>query len=418
MENLEVAAPEISPVKRKKGKGVLIAIIVVLVAALGVGAWFGYDWWSDSRTYDQAIALLAEKNYDEALKLFKELGDFEDSAQKAAELTKQQADYDAVRALLEQEKLGEAQEAIATLGDYRDCSQLRQYLEARLGVRGSKKADVYAAAAEKLEALGTVEDSKEIAARYYLKAAYLAVDDSLDPQPYLDKLTEEQRKEFEEHFHDEQVLEGWEEALEARYKMEFAEQTYTFDYTEKLELLEPLTEYECRDQKLEDLVQEYYEAVDGQRWNLYDGYVMNWLKQYELDLTRSEILTEMHEKYDFLKDNEELCHWYVGWDAYYEACVAIEGSLSKWSEDLEAVEYNGKTFLEYTKDVPYRFKLYLTIYYYDEDGELISTQESGPIPMIGTMAVMYPMNIPKGMSSWDVSYKFSGFEEPSNETAQ
>lgn len=404
---------EEEPKKKKKGRGVLIAVLaVVLAAVLGVGGWFGITYWRNTGAYDRAVSCVADKAYDQALEQFKSLGSFKDSAQQVQELTRQQIAYDDARELLDQKKLTEAKTAFSDLGDYRDCEAMVQYVDARLAQRNAKKPKEYVAAAELFKALGDVADSRDQVGQCYLKAAYAAVDSGKDPQQYLDMMTDDQKKQFEDSFDDDKVLAGWEEALAVRYEMESDTEEYSWDYSEEMKLLKPLLEYECKEQEIEDLLQEYYDVVQEQKWNLTkEGYVRDWVTQYELELERTRILTQMNEEFDFLEDNEELCDYYVGWEEYFEASIAIEKSLRAWYDELEYQQGNGRTYVEYTKNVPYSFTLYLKFYYYDENGELISTQESGPIPMMGSMSIQYPMNIPKGTCSWDMEYDFSGIQD-------
>ena len=451
------------PKKKKKGKGVLIAIIVVvLVAALGVGAWFGYNWWTDSQTYDQAIALLAEKNYDEALKLFKELGDFEDSAQKVAELTKQQADYDAAKKLLEEEKFEEAQKGFAALKDYRDSMQYTKYAEAKGAFASAEKEEDFAAAAALFEALGEFQDSKALVSKSYLEAAFAAVEagEAGNAEQYLEKMTEEDQKLFEEAYHDEEVLEGWEKALQARYDMEIAvvgetaeetedaEQNQTmegtggvqadeeveateeteaaeeetteeaeeaeevgYDFVAELELLEPLTELACKDKNLEELLNDYYEAVEAQQENLDDdGFVIDWVAFYEQELVRSQILDEMNEEYDFLEENEELNEWYVGMTEYFEACYAIESSLTTWGQAVEIQEEDGKSYVDYTNDTEFDFTVSVCFVYYDADGEVISEEYQMGALKTGEKLRFY-LEVPKDMDSWNLGFAFEEYQE-------
>lgn len=453
--------------KKKKGKGVLITVIVVvLVAALGVGAWFGYNWWTDSQTYKQANALLAERNYDEALKLYIQLGDFEDSAQKAAELTKQQMDYDAALKLLEEEKFSEAQKGFAALKDYRDSVQYAKYAEAQNAFAEAEEEAEYVAAAELFEALGEFQDSKTMVSKCYLEAAHAAVEagNAEDADKYLEKMTEEDQKLFEEAYHDAEVLEGWEKALQARYDMEKAveeaaaeeeqaaeetetaeaaeeteqteetaeeteateetetveeqeeaEEAVVFDLTAELELLKPLTELVCKDKNLEKLLAEYVEAVEMQQNNLSNAEGVDWVAFYEQELARSKILDELNEKYDFLKDNEELSEYYLGMVEYYEACVAIEGSLTQWSKDAQIQEEEGKSFVDYTNDTEYDFTLTVCFIYFDADGKLISEEY-----LMGSLKasekLRFYLEIPEGADSWNLDFVFEDYRELEPET--
>lgn len=69
--------------------------------------------------YERAIALMDEGNYEEAITVFTELGDYEDSTIKLEEC-KNSLDYNKAVVLLAEEKFGEALTIFLSLGDYRD----------------------------------------------------------------------------------------------------------------------------------------------------------------------------------------------------------------------------------------------------------------------------------------------------------
>ena len=82
----ETPAEAVPTAPKKKGKGVVIAVIAaVLVVALAVGGFFGFRYMTDLQTYEQACALMEAGNHEEALKLFEGIS-VKDSADKVLQL--------------------------------------------------------------------------------------------------------------------------------------------------------------------------------------------------------------------------------------------------------------------------------------------------------------------------------------------
>lgn len=413
-----VAEPVQKPKKKKKGKGVLITVIVVLlVAALGVGGWFGYNWWQDSKDYEEAVSLLEKKEYDKALEQFKGLEDFKDSADQAKKLEGWQTDYDAAKKLMDEGKFSDAQKAFAALEDYRDSKELAQYAEAKAAFAAAEDGEAYVAAAELFAAMGEYEDCAAMVSKCYLEAAYKAVEagDEDAVEAYLEKMSEEDRTTFEDSYHDEEVLAGWEEALQARYEMEMTDD-YAWDFSEELEILEQYAQMTCKDKALEELLKNYIELVEEQQDNLdEDGSIIDWLVFYELELERSELLNQMNDEYDFLEDNDELYDWYIDMEEYFEQCVEIERSMSVWYEEVEIQEDDRGYYVEYTNDTDYDFTLNMGFFYYDDQGELITEDHQMGSLRSGETLRFY-MEIPENMDTWNAGFYYTEYQELDMET--
>lgn len=405
-ESVEEPAEE--PVQKKKGKGAVIAVVAaVLICALGVGGWFGVRALLTAKNYEKAVALAGQEQYDEAKALFEELGDYEDSAARLEELNRQQKAYDEARALMEQKKLTEAKEAFAALGQYRDCPELQQYIDAKIAFRSAKKAKDYAAVAEQFQALGQVEDSQDMVVQCYMEAALAAVEEDKNPDKYLEKLTQEQVEQFEAQFKDEEILAGWEQALQARFEMEPREDDIQrYDFDEELEILKPLVKLPCRDQDLKDLLDRYYEAVELQQYNLTaNDNIDDYTLHYEMELERSLILNEMFDSYGFLKDNDELYEKYMDKEEHFQMFMEIEKSLDEWSMGGGQVKQrNGRKVLEYTNDTGYDFSMDLAVIYFDEKGGFLGQEEYECDVEDGQTIVFY-LTYPKGTKGLAVATK-------------
>lgn len=89
--------------------GVLTAVLLLTFTAC------------DSRDYNEAVNLFQSGRYDEALTIFQELGDYQDSPQRVL-----QCKYSIARDYFKQGKFNEAEAIFGELADYEDS---REYLE-------------------------------------------------------------------------------------------------------------------------------------------------------------------------------------------------------------------------------------------------------------------------------------------------
>jgi len=133
----------------------LITIIVLVASAI-----------TNSNTYKDALALMAQENYAEAITLFESLEDYKDAPgmlEQAQYLREQQLldqDYDAALKLVEAKEYAAAIDAFEQLGSHRDSRQqlekARELLQ--LQQEEAQRAETYAAAAEMLK---SGDDEKE-----------------------------------------------------------------------------------------------------------------------------------------------------------------------------------------------------------------------------------------------------------------
>lgn len=152
-------------IKHKKNYAPFVAVLLVILAVIGLIALKVVPAKLNEKNYAQAQALEAEKNYGEAASVYAELGDYEDSVEKA-KLCK----YNNALVLEKAGKFAEAKTVFEALGDYKDSAAKVTsctYNEA-LAVLDSGKYDD---AAKIFEALGDYLDSKtKIAECTYKKA--------------------------------------------------------------------------------------------------------------------------------------------------------------------------------------------------------------------------------------------------------
>ena len=103
--------------KERKNKRLTVAFVLVVLIACVVG-WFVVTQVIPNNKYQRAVALRESGQYDEAIAVFAELGDYSDAAQQLSETKYQQA-----LALREAGQYDDAIAAFAELGDYSDAAQ-------------------------------------------------------------------------------------------------------------------------------------------------------------------------------------------------------------------------------------------------------------------------------------------------------
>ena len=131
------------------------------------------------RTYTEAARLLSRKRYDEAAEMFDSLGDFADSAEKAAQCREAslRQRYDEARAVMEAGEYDRAASLFEALGGYADSAEkAAQCREAALDLRyqaaeALRAEGSWIQAEEQFTALGDYRDSAEKAAE--CRAAFL-----------------------------------------------------------------------------------------------------------------------------------------------------------------------------------------------------------------------------------------------------
>lgn len=111
----ETEAPK--KLKHKKSFAPIIAVVVVLLAIIGLVAFKVVPAKLNESNYAKADALFNEKNYEQAAILYEKLGDYEDSEDKYL-----LARYNQAGALEAEKKYDEAKVIYISLGNYEDCA--------------------------------------------------------------------------------------------------------------------------------------------------------------------------------------------------------------------------------------------------------------------------------------------------------
>lgn len=122
-EELPEAPVPVKPKKtRKKLWAILIPIlVVVLLAAAAGGVYF-----MARSTYAQAVACVEAKQYEQAIALFEKFSFYGDSKEQVAELNRLQKAYDEAAALAQANNYVSAIGVLSQLGDYRDSKELME----------------------------------------------------------------------------------------------------------------------------------------------------------------------------------------------------------------------------------------------------------------------------------------------------
>ncbi len=152
-EKVDATEESTAVVKHKKSYGPFVAIILVILAVIGLIAAKVVPAKLNASNYEKASTLATEKKYAEAAEVFAELGDYEDAEEKTLECR-----YNNACALEAEKKYSEAKAIFVGLGDYKDSSAKKNsciYNEALLILDAGK----FDEAAEIFESLEGYADS-------------------------------------------------------------------------------------------------------------------------------------------------------------------------------------------------------------------------------------------------------------------
>ncbi len=155
---VEESAKEVTDKKEKKKKshkGVLCLILVIVLAGLFAGYKYGPEFINKTK-YDNAVSLAHSGKYADAITVFKDLGDYSDSKEKATE-----CEYNYALELEKTGKFGEARIVFENLENYGDSSTRAQacaYSEAKHALENKN----FKTASKLFIDLGDYGDSKEM----------------------------------------------------------------------------------------------------------------------------------------------------------------------------------------------------------------------------------------------------------------
>ncbi len=213
-------AAAVKPKKAKGHKGLILAILVLVLAGLFAGYKYGPNLINGYK-YDKAVDLAESGNYPEAITAFKALGDYADSKEMATECeynyalkleeagefaeaklifvsldiyadskTRAQAcAYSEAKEALENKKFKQASKLFKELNDYGDSKEMVKECSYRQAISLMEEKD-YKSAIEILTTIRKYSDSKD----KILEAKYMYVTDNFDKKnkttvKYLNELT-------------------------------------------------------------------------------------------------------------------------------------------------------------------------------------------------------------------------------------
>ena len=425
----------VAPKAKKKGKktGLIVAIILVLALLIGGGVgiflYTQHVYEENMAAYDAAELLLKKGDYDGALKGFRELGDFEDAADRVDELEELQEDYDEALELLDEGKYEEAYEAFADLDDYRDSETLKEYeivyrqaLDTMNGTSHGAPVEFsverYIEAAEQFAALGDYADSAELVSECYLQfsLSMLEFGDYEQALAYQDQMNPADvaalQEAYAEACDDGAFLLDLKEAMVTWYDAD----GYYSRADELLVAWDMMTVYEdanFSDPALEDRLADFQYALQVMYNALEDEDTVSvWSEYYLGEYFVFALADQMYEEYGMFADDPVNLDRFVGVSEIYYAYSTLEYSFECWIGDGVS-SYpmdDGYYYAAYTNDTGYSFDLYATIYFYDAYDNLLEVSDEMTI-YVARGATVYIPTIPTTVSddawsSWDIFWDF------------
>lgn len=405
------APAEPAPKKKKKKTGLIVAIVLVLVLAIGggVGFWLYSQYQANVAAYDEAVTLLEDGKYDDALAAFQALGDFQDAAEQADKLEELQEDYDAAKKLLEKHEFDEAVEAFTELGDYRDSANyvsceityqkalyIKSFADARdasglsealgdeyedtgleLG-EDEATAILYAEAFEVFEGLETYSDAANQASECCREIAMILLtaeyyDEALS---LCDRMNEADAAAVQEEYRnscaDGQFLEVIAEAFVLWYDDEGL-LTFEEEIAYAYELVKPYIKQHFDSAVLKGYLSDFTDALDVMKSACSEGGVDDWVTYYEGMAEMYAIADKLYMEFGVFADNADQMEDFVGYTEVMATYPIIEKSLTDWYDELSMVSYDdeGNCYVPYTNDTGFAFVLTVYEQFYDDYDNLI-----------------------------------------------
>ena len=377
-----VYADYMAPKPKKKSKaGLVIALVLVFVLLIGGGV-VGFLAFTGIRAeaYLAAEDLLEQGDYDGALEAFRELGNFDDAAQRAEELEELQEEYDEALELLEDGDYDEAYEAFCDLGDYKDAAE-----------RASESC--LNAALELLE-----QDDYEAA------------------QALKKHMNEADAAAFVEAFNNASVDGRFIRDLAAAM-VTWYDDAGSYGYAEELEIAwDMMSVYEGADfidPNLADRLADFQYALSVMYNALEDeDSVGVWSEYYLGEYFLYTLADQMYEGYGMFTGDQENIDRFIGGNDIFLAYSDLEYSFENWWEttaDTFQMD-DGYYYTSYTNDTDYAFDLYATIYFFDYYDNLLETGEEMTIYVAKGATIYIPL-IPVTISdsewnSWNIYWDF------------
>lgn len=421
-------APMTPAPRKKKKTGLIVALVVIVVlllAAGGMGLYLYNQYQENLAAYGEADALLDSRDYDGALDAFLALGDFEDAADRAAQLTQLQEDYDDAAALLAENKFDEAAEAFNALKDYRDSET---YVSSEIGYQkavyivtcakdgstdaldlvleegtayeeGTEARLQLNYAAEAFAALGDYKDSATLASECWLNIALLELeqgnyDAALSCAEKLTQADAEKLNEaYTESCADAQFLIDIVDAFVAWYD-EYDDCTFAEELENAAAIVAPYTEQPFADAALEQILWDFAECLD----TMYsavdsDGDVADWVTYYQGMAQLYALADELYLGYGVFADSSYLTDCFVGYTDVVAPYPYIEADLMNWwntNPDASPMD-DGHYYAVYTNNSGYNYTLFVTVYFFGPDGTLLEVGEEFSIHVNNGETIHIPL---------------------------
>lgn len=400
------APAEPAPKKKKKKTGLIVAIVLILVLAIGGGAAFYLysQHQANVAAYDEAVALLEDGKYDDALAAFQALGDFQDAAKQAAELEELQEDYDAAKKLLEEHEFEEAAEAFTELGDYRDSAnyvaneityQKALYIKSFADARDASGRDkvsgndyqstglnlgddeavalLYAEAFDLFVGMGNYADAENLASECCREVAMIL----LNAKYYDNVLTmctdmneadaAAVKKAYEDICADGKFLKDIAEAYVLWYDNDGL---YTAKEETEMakERVKAYVDQHFASAQLKGYLSDFIDALDVMNSACSDDGVEGWVTYYEGMAQIYAVADKLYQEFGVFTDNTEQMELFVGYTNTVATYPVIEESLTDWYATLTeaSVDEDGNSYVSYTNNTGFEFTLTVVEDFYDE----------------------------------------------------
>lgn len=391
-----VAQQQAAPKKNRKTLLIVLLILIPLLIAGAVGAYLIITENNNAAAYNDAVALLEDRQYEKALEGFQALGSYRDSADQAKELEEMQDRYNVACDYLNAHEFDLAKDEFGALGDYRDSNE--QYLygvdyqKAMYLLRCAENnssdgmAYIYGIYAEEdvinaqcytgidiLTSLNGYQDSDDAITRCYRCLAYRYAElDNYDMALYC---AESVGNEFYEEIHDrymntvadgiflsamEEVYGAWEDAFNSGY----ADKEEVIDI--QLALLGAIDGTPFDDEILEDYYREYLEGLDQLKLVTDGYYITDYVIYYGVMADQYRIFLNLYQDYDFLQNAGIDGSYLEDVVDYYCAVQTIEQMLvdQLLGVSAEYDEYYDSYYITFRNKSEYSFNLWISLGFY------------------------------------------------------
>lgn len=435
-----IAQQQAAPQKKKK-KGLLIALLILipLLIAGAVGAYLIITENNNSAAYNDAVALLENRQYEEALEAFRALGTYKDSADQVKALEDLQSRYDAAVELLENDDFDAAKAEFEQLGDYRDSQEMYMYETdyqkamyiCRSALDGmdyglayvddadsyeDSRIAQYLAGIQIFESLGNYKDSQEaITSCYeYICDVYLEYGNYDMALYYAESVSQDYYEGIYQIYMstcaDDRFLMllqdayfAWEDAFDNDY---FSTDECVYI---QLSYLEEIEGVPFDDPDLEGYYMAYVNNLHSMDYVIDVDYITDYVEYYEIVMDQYQILMDMHLYHGFLPE-DDYEEYFTEVIEYYSAMRSIEEMVLDQLVGV-AAEYDeaaDEYYMYFTNTSGISFDMWILLEFYQGDAYVSDTGwysiEVGPYETV-QVPVYFDMN-----ADWDTWYIYWDYD--------